>query len=620
MPALHPIIFVKETFLSLLPQQRLFIPELQRPFAWKEDQINDFVKDVLNLIWLQQNPKNAQVEHFFGTVVLQNTLDLRGIAIIDGQQRVTAVSLTLGLLKAEMNKLKELILGAGGPQVTGLVSRLDGNMPQIDVCLVRPPDVNNNVLNSLLPSPEIQLTFSSLISGGDGQILTENTGPAIMLRRCAEILQTELIAPQNLYEGLGMADKVTHLLAVKHAILDSLLFVAVTTQSADSSYDLFESLNATGEPLNAVDLLKIWIMASTINDPNSLQIAKTMREIATPPNTDEKPTSYLNYFFQARTSGHSPNKNTPKTFVNDVRKYIFRDPSLNEAHLAASNLQLKIYDECQLLEQWRPHYLSLVSTPAESPISGATSYQKDRLNELMKTLKHVTALPLFIVASAKLSLSDFYEFVHLVERLFFRVKIICRERETYLKALYSPWMQQLQDGTFTLANAKREANKLIKDKADDINFEVCLKKELNGEGNRVNLRYFLWLMDIYSANPAPNPLTLDRTMTIEHIQPQNLVNDSVAMTKAGINEPEDIQRLGNLCLLTNEENAALSDNSYSDKRAIVSGWLIKPSPSHLTCALSRSVYEHHSSNNWTSADIAAREQAITQHACRVFSF
>ena len=619
MPSLHPISMKKETFLSLLPQQRLFIPELQRPFTWGEDQINDFVKDVLHLVKLQQNHGQVQVEHFFGTVVLQNTLDSRGIAIIDGQQRLTAVSLTLGLLKAEMIKLKALVQGAGGPQVAGLVSRLDGNMPQFDVCLLRPPDINNNVLNALLPSPEILLTFNSLISGGDGKIPTENAGPAMKLRDCAEILQTDLIAPQGFYDGLGLADKVTHLLAVKFAILESLLFVAVTTQSADSSYDLFESLNATGEPLNAVDLLKIWVMAKTFNDPNSPKITQIMHEIATPPTKDEKPTYYLYHFFQARTSGNTPNKSTPKRFVSEVRKYIFRDPSLNDAHLAASNLQSKIYDECLLLEQWRPHYLKLMSSPAESPIPSASLYQLDRLNELMRTLKHVTALPLFIVAAAKLSLSDFYELVHLVERLFFRVKIICRKRETYLKALYSPWMQQLQDGTFNMVNAKKEANNLIKNEANDVLFSTSLISELTGEGNRGNLRYFLWLMDIYSANPAPRQVTIDRsTMTIEHIQPQSLLNDPVAMALAGINDSEDIQRLGNLCLLTIQENAALSDNSFSDKRAMVASWLgqIK----HLTCALSRSVYEQHPSNTWTTSDIVTREQSITQHACKVFSF
>lgn len=53
---------------------------------------------------------------------------------------------------------------------------------------------------------------------------------------------------------------------------------------------------------------------------------------------------------------------------------------------------------------------------------------------------------------------------------------------------------------------------------------------------------------------------------------------------------------------------------------IVARWLKKPSPSHLTCALSRAVYEHHQSNDWTTSDIEAREDSITQHACKVFSF
>lgn len=123
VPALHPIKAIKATFLSLLPQQRLFIPELQRPFVWKKDRINDFIKDVMQLVTLQSSQPQTRVEHFFGTVVLQNTLDPRGIAIIDGQQRLTAVNLILGLLKAEMNILKVAVWISQNKHLTCALSR-----------------------------------------------------------------------------------------------------------------------------------------------------------------------------------------------------------------------------------------------------------------------------------------------------------------------------------------------------------------------------------------------------------------------------------------------------------------------------------------------------------------
>lgn len=180
-------------------------------------------------------------------------------------------------------------------------------------------------------------------------------------------------------------------------------------------------------------------------------------------------------------------------------------------------------------------------------------------------------------------------------------------------------MQQLQDGTFNIAQAKSEASNLITTKAEDTLFCLNLKDKLSGNFNATYLKYFLWTMDIYSANPPPRQATIDRsTLTIEHIQPQNLVNDQGEMDQAGILDAEDIQKLGNLCLLTREENASLSDNRYSDKRVQVAVWISQNK--HLTCALSRAVYEHHQSNDWTTSDIENREDSITQHACKVFSF
>ena len=619
MPSLHPIDFKKETFLSFLPAEKVFIPELQRPFSWNDSQIQDFVKDVMQLVMLRSSGQVAKLEHFFGTLVLQSTLDPRGNAIIDGQQRLTAVSLTLGLLKAEMVRLIEVIRAAGGQQVDGLVGRLSGHIQQLDGCLFCPPDVNNVIRSRLLPSPEISKTFDSLIRGGDGNIDSETLGPAFKLRSCAQTLRKNLISPDGFYIGQENAKKVDHLLFVKEAVLESLLFVSVITQSGSSSYDLFESLNATGEPLNALDLLKVWAMSSSVGHPNSPEISRILRKLATPTTESEDPTEYLFQFFQARTFGRTPTREPRKRFVSDVRRYIFKDPELADPNLASTNLMLTISAELKIMDEWRPRYDNLIAKPTQSPFAAATAFQVDRLNDLMVTLKHKTALPLMMVAAAHLSSKDFYELVHLIERLFFRVKVICRQKESYLRDLYSEWMRQIYEGNYQFANVVTGAKNLIDRKANDNDFVNSLIKAMQGDENRNYLKYFLLTLDLYTANPSPAQLAIVRsTLSVEHVQPQNLLNDPVAMSQAGINDAEDIQRLGNLCLLSIEENASLSDNPFAAKKAQVAAWL--GNGRHLSRALSREVYEHHPANTWTSADISAREQSIANRAKQVFNF
>jgi len=615
MPAVNPIGIAKNTFASFLPANTLFIPEIQRPFAWTDDQIKDYVRDVRQLVQLRCESPQRPLEHFFGTIVLQSLLDDRGLAIIDGQQRITAVSLTLGLLKSEIEKLITTIEGAGGPQVEGLVSRLQGHIPQLETCLRCPPDINNKTRNRLIPSPEISSTFDSYVNGGDGLVNDEQSGPAIKLRSCAETILAELIADDELYAKKDLAEKVDHLIILKSVILESLLFVVVTTQSPDASYDLFISLNATGKPLNAIDLLKVWAISASIGSANEQFVTKVTREMATPRDEDDKPEAYLEKFFHARTHYGKVKTAPPKAFVEDIRKHIFRDPIYASPALATDDLKQKIKSELQVASDWRPDYYKLVSKPADSPYAGAGPFEVECLRSLLGgSLKHTLAIPMLLVAKSKLNSTDFFELVHLVERLFFRVKQICRRKESKLQQLYAKWMDLIDHGLYDFSIVKDDANKLIQDQAKDELFASELISELRyGHGS---VKYFLWMLDLYQANPAPNRAGVQLSrFTHEHIASQSLGDDPIEMQNAGINDVDDLDRLGNLCLLTGRENTELSNHKFSEKKKIAASWNRR-----LDADLSHKVFLANPSNSWGSQDIADREMELVSLAKQVFSF
>ena len=615
MPAVNPIGIAKNTFGSFLPSTSLFIPEIQRPFAWEDDQIKDYVRDVKGVLQLRTKHPDRSLEHFFGTFVLQRGLDLRGESVIDGQQRITAVNLTLGLLKAEMERQIVLIQGAGGPQVTGLVGRLTGHVSSLEPCLRCPPDVHNNLRNRLIPSPEIANTFNSFVTSGDGVVAGEQSGPAIKLRSCAETIQEHLIADDELYLGKQSAEKVDHLINLKSVILESLLFVVVTTQSADASYDLFTSLNATGKPLNAIDLLKVWAISASVGSAHEDFVTQVTRKMATPRDESDKPEAYLEKFFHARTYYGKVRTSPPKAFVEDVRKAIFKDPIYVDAALATSNMPNKLKSELEIAADWRDIYYKLISKPAESPYQGVSPFETQRLVSLLGgSLKHTLAVPMLMVAAAKLNSHDFFELVHLVERLFFRVKQICRKRESHLSKLYAKWMELIDLGLHDIKIVKDEANKLIKDHASDELFAMDLLSEL--KYGDPSVKYFLWMLDLYAAKPAPAPLATDLSeLTIEHIAPQSLRNDPIELQNAGINDQEDIDRLGNLCLLTMPENNDLSDHNFSEKKRIVASWPHEP-----FCQLTRIVFLQNTNNSWGSQNMANREFDLVTRAKQVFSF
>lgn len=88
--------------------KRFVIPVYQRNYSWKRENCRQLYDDLVKLII------NDRDMHFFGSLVSVNNGKFEEYLIIDGQQRVTTVSL---LLLAIHNILKEGKLEAEDPKL-----------------------------------------------------------------------------------------------------------------------------------------------------------------------------------------------------------------------------------------------------------------------------------------------------------------------------------------------------------------------------------------------------------------------------------------------------------------------------------------------------------------------
>src|SRR3989442_1408271 len=85
------------TLRDLLGNGRKYaVPPYQRDYSWKEENWEDLWNDILEV---ERQPDG---EHYMGTIVLEPT-ELDSFSIIDGQQRITTLSLlalgAVGLLE-----------------------------------------------------------------------------------------------------------------------------------------------------------------------------------------------------------------------------------------------------------------------------------------------------------------------------------------------------------------------------------------------------------------------------------------------------------------------------------------------------------------------------------------
>jgi len=115
------------------------------------------------------------------------------------------------------------------------------------------------------------------------------------------------------------------------------------------------------------------------------------------------------------------------------------------------------------------------------------------------------------------------------------------------------------------------------------------------------------MLDRYAATPAPAPLVLRlEEFQIEHVAPQSPAGGGPPVT--------NVEAIGNLCILTGDENRELSNLDFAEKLATVNDW--KKANSFLTAKLSQKIFDDHTS--WGENEINGRTKALKHQACKVF--
>ena len=89
----------------------LFIPEYQRTYSWKNNNIEDFNYAINELLFEQFNSKSREKKQFFGTIMLSSDIKKQEYEVVDGQQRLTTffilIKVLIDLLQNELNSKKK---------------------------------------------------------------------------------------------------------------------------------------------------------------------------------------------------------------------------------------------------------------------------------------------------------------------------------------------------------------------------------------------------------------------------------------------------------------------------------------------------------------------------------
>ncbi len=232
-------ILAKEYSLKeILADKKYIVDYFQREYTWERLQIEQLVEDLTNAFFEDFNegdtPKSVAGynTYYMGSIVLSDKKD--GISsIIDGQQRITSLTLLLIFLLHKSN-------GSMKSQIDNLIySDSFGEMsfniqvPERETCLKSLYD---------------QVEYKPADSDDDST-----------LNMAARYDDIEDVFPMDSFDDNKLKSFV-------YWLLEKIILVKITATSEDNAYTIFETMNNRGKSLTSFDMLKGFILSKFHSD------------------------------------------------------------------------------------------------------------------------------------------------------------------------------------------------------------------------------------------------------------------------------------------------------------------------------------------------------------------
>ncbi|WP_217922209.1 DUF262 domain-containing protein [Miltoncostaea oceani] len=535
---------------------RYVVPLFQRPYVWdREDQWEPLWEDICVLLDHQAEAATSPVpSHFLGAIVLeQDDVFVPGaipvFTVIDGQQRLTTLQL---LLAAAAAALRE----AGAEDDAELLDDLVRNNPKKakgdELFKVWPTNANRAAFAAVMapngPAPDRE-------DDPDNRI---DEAYAYFRERIAEWLS----AQGDLDEGGSSGARA---LLLRITLVDLLRLVSITLEAGDNAQVIFETLNARGTPLLALDLVKNAVFHAAARHGEEVE---TLYEQRWRPELD------ADYWRQERVQGR----------LRRPRGELFL------MHWLAMKLE-RVIPATELFAVFRKDVLG----------DGAAIAVRSLIDELCRDARIMRGFDDFAPASpegrffGRLELLDTSTLMPLALLLFRQRDIDPSRRRRALAALES-WLVRRGLMRLTSQTYNREIPRLLAkvaaapERADEV--IVAHLRAAAGQASRWpsddELVAFLVSQNLYglvaqkrlvmALSAVEEAMHGDKTellgvgaLSLEHVMPQSWqahwpLPQGVDETEAIAARSARIHRLGNLTLTSMPLNAALSNSAWERKQ------------------------------------------------------
>ena len=552
-------------FMKKSPQ--FVIPIYQRTYSWTEKECRQLWDDLIRA------GSDSQVSaHFVGSIVyiekgLYQVSSQSPMLVIDGQQRLTTLTLVIAALAGALENLDE-----------DKREPVDGFSPRKlrNYYLVNPEETGERHYKLLLS----QTDKASLIAVIGG--LERPKDFSLRITENFALFQCWIETRKN------------DLTAICHGLAKLLVVDVALSRDQDNPQLIFESMNSTGRELSQADLIRNFILMGL--EPN-LQTA-LYEQFWRPMEVDfgqdayaSQFDSFMRYYLTVKT-GEIPN-------INDVYekfKAYARSPQTAAAGVKGLVEDIRRYSR----------YFCAMALGGESDPALAAAFQD--LRELRVEVAYPFLLELYSdYADERLSHEEFVAAVRLVESYVFR-RAICAIPTNSLNKTFATFTKSLKKDRYL---ESIQAHMLSMPSYRGFPTDEEFRRQLETRDLYKFPRKAYWLRRLENYGRKER-VAVDE-YTIEHIMPQN-EKLSAAWRNALGDDWKRVQEtwlhtLGNLTLTG--YNSEYSDRPFPDKRDMVGGF--KESPLKLNQGLG-------SLDNWDEDAIKKRAARLSKTAAKVWAF
>jgi len=529
-----------------------FIPKYQREYIWGKYNWELLFDDILN------NEK----EHFLGSIICINNkddaLDVDRLELIDGQQRMTTLSILISALYVHLKEKRKEDIG-NEDLATDLVNLKYRLVLKSDKKTLRlQPSLSgyNSIDYKYIVGKELRIidTISAPSKAGLRRIYKAFR---YFLSRLNEVKKTndEEIEVFNLQETLSFLKKI-----------NSAIIVKIEVNNLSDAFTLFETLNNRGVPLSPIDLIKNSFLneLEKINknsiDENYNKWLKLINNLSEEYNIQER---FLRHFYNAY-------KNEEEMNIKGRTKAL----RSNLIEIYDILIKKKPIDFFEKLYQSSEYYNQLINPNNEENTKGV----KDSLIDLINIGAAPSyALLLFVFEKYQIQKNDKVLLIDFLVKYFVRRNITDTPPTRDLDNIFIDIILKLHEkGKYdisiikTVLKEKMASAELFKEKLSgkiyDENsgatrFILCKIEEMNNKTKET-------FVDLWARDEKGKFI-----WTIEHIFPQgeNIPLEWINMIANGKNniakeiQEEYVHTIGNLTLTG--YNSKLSNFSFEKKRS-----------------------------------------------------